>query len=130
MGLIMADIFDRAAPWTRLILEKKVPPPRGLNLSWMARLSGGLWTLTTLFVMVSFFENHLTFIPLICVAIWGALNLRILLFYQRSGGIRLALGAAAWLWLYYGYSLLGACIGTVDWFTRGMKQEWMKTRPS
>lgn len=102
-GLLRSDIFDRAVPWTRLILQQG-RVPRDLNLAGRQRASAlAAWV----------FVAALAFAPFVSVAIWpaaaaafvlGLLNWRLGVFMYRAGGLVFAVRAALMFVLYLLYS--------------------------
>lgn len=108
-GLLRSDIFDRAVPWTRLILQQG-RVPRDLNLAGRQRASAlAAWVLVA----------ALASAPFVSVAIWSAaaaavvlalLNWRLGVFMYRAGGLVFAVRAGlmfAW-YLLYSSAVFGA----------------------
>jgi glycosyltransferase involved in cell wall biosynthesis len=112
-GLLRADIFYRAVPWTKLILETR-NLPRDLNLTYSAQLSAGLvGLLVVLAALLSFSGVALTqwIAPAVLLTILAAivmilliLNWRVYFFFGRKRGLRFAAGAVIAHWFYYLYS--------------------------
>lgn len=103
--LLRADIFDRAIPWTRLIL-RETQLPSELNLNVRSRLSAvAAW-------------SGLAFLPLalrwpwavagtvLALALVAVLNADLYRFFGRQGGFRFAVGSAGLHLLYLLYSSL------------------------
>ncbi len=116
-NMIQTDIFCRAIPWTKLILETR-NLPRDLNLTSGARLSAGLvgvlsmgWAilfLQTAGILPSLTVPHtlaaelavVTFI----VAALVALNWDVYSFFARKRGLWFAARVVPLHWFYYLYS--------------------------
>jgi len=102
-GLVRSDIFDRAVPWTRLILQQG-RVPRDLNLSIAQRASAiAAWVLV----------GSLVAAPFVPWALWlaagaavgcGLLNWRLGAFMYRTGGFGFAVRAGLMFVLYLLYS--------------------------
>ena len=104
-SLLKTDIFDRAVPWTRLILRQGRLPAT-LNLDLTSRLSTLLaWTELALLVLGFWhFSAWLAFI--LAFGMQGLLNYRLYQLFSRKGDLRF-LGAAIGLHhLYLLYSSL------------------------
>jgi len=116
-NMIQTDIFSRAIPWTKLILETR-NLPRDLNLSSGARLSAGLvgvlsmgWVilfLQTAGILPSLTIPH-TFPAEIAVvasivAVLVALNWDVYSYFAKKRGWWFAARVVPLHWLYYLYS--------------------------
>jgi glycosyltransferase involved in cell wall biosynthesis len=124
VGLLKADFFYRALPWTELIWrDRKLT--NDLNLQVSSRISviltysillavlGALWWPGTL-VLASLLAIPLT-----------AINAQLYSFFRRKHGIMFALKTIPWHWLYYFYSGLAFAIGTVRHLSQ--KKPWTNT---
>ena len=111
-SLLRADIFDRAVPWTRIILNSG-QVPRDLNLNYASRISSvlvGLLTALGLSLPVIFASGwrHL-FLPavaavaVICVVLLF-LNWDVYRFFWRKRGLWFAARSVIAHWAYYLYS--------------------------
>ncbi len=111
MGMVKADFFYRALPWTELIWrDRKLN--NDLNLQVSNRISviltyavllavlGTCWSLSCLLLA------GLLAIPLL------AINAPLYQFFYRKHGIVFALKTIPWHWLFYFYSGLAFAIGT------------------
>jgi len=108
--LLKSDFFDRALPWTELILRDKVFVA-DLNLTWRSRLSVGCaW-----FVVLATIG-----LPLVPSLLWPGLaaagglivlNRQLYQFFWRKRGAWFALRAVPWHWAYLVYSGLAFAIG-------------------
>jgi glycosyltransferase involved in cell wall biosynthesis len=112
-GLLRADIFRRAVPWTKLILETR-NLPRDLNLTYAAQVSSlliGFLLVVLLPLLLWSIAGGLEHLAariagvVACVlAALVALNWDVYAFFLRQRGWRFALGAMLAHWLYYLYS--------------------------
>lgn len=110
-GMIRTDVFDRALPWTELILTHR-DLPNDLNLSVSARWSG---------VLVMVFGTSMSLFPwvpslgtLSMLSVLGlvGLNADLYRFFWKQRGITFALRAVLLHGLYYAYSSLAFAAGT------------------
>ena len=115
-SLLKSDFFDRALPWTRLILRER----RfiwDLNLKLSSRISV-LLTYGLLFTMLwtAWWKGS----PLLSAVLLAALlliNAPLYLFFHRKRGLAFALRVIPLHWLYYFYSGLAFAIGIArNWF--------------
>lgn len=104
-SLLRTDIFDRAVPWTRLILSTS-RVPSDLNLDYKSRLSTLLlWAfLFCLFVGIWFQVSWIGALLLLGLLI--AINFPLYHFFYMRNGFRFALGGIALHLLYFLYSSL------------------------
>lgn len=112
-SLIKTDIFQRAVPWSRLILERKLLP-RDLNLRFRDRFSTALVGIIIIaaFIYILGLFTHVDFIPngyllltaLISLSVILILNRGLYLFYLRKRGLGFALLSIAMHLLFYVYS--------------------------
>lgn len=104
VSLIQSDFFDRAIPWTELILREK-SFPNDLNLKISSRLSILLvYLILALSLGLFIFEPvSFPFIALPMIALF-ILNLPLYNFFQKKRGLGFALKAVFWHWFYYFYS--------------------------
>lgn len=112
-GLLRADIFYRAVPWTKLILETR-NVPRDLNLTYASQVSAALVGLLVVVAgLLPFSAAGLTkwMTPAILVAVLATvgvillmLNWRVYAFFGRKRGWPFAAGAVLAHWFYYLYS--------------------------
>ncbi|MFN2531100.1 MAG: glycosyltransferase family 2 protein [Pyrinomonadaceae bacterium] len=102
-SLLRADLFDRALPWSRLILKDGVILD-DLNLRLSERFCAGLvMTAASLLVLAYFFPALLLGIP---ISLTGVVFLKrsLLSFFYARGGAKFALTSCAMLIGYYFYS--------------------------
>lgn len=64
VSLVKTDVFSRALPWTRLILQAK-SLPNDLNLQSSQRVSSALLGLLLLFLAINLFRDNVILLPLL-----------------------------------------------------------------
>jgi GT2 family glycosyltransferase len=111
-SLVRTDIFARAVPWTRLILQQGALPS-GLNTDRNSRWSAAMAGLLAAGVVLGAASASLGRWPVVLAALGSAalaatvlalLNRRLYRFFAGHGGSRFALGAACLHALYLLYS--------------------------
>lgn len=127
-GLLRADIFLRAVPWSNLILQTR-NLPADLNLTLSARLSAvlvGLLVADVLAVPLVVlawhpwkFEAILLGVLVGVVLLLFALNWQVYSWFAARRGWRFACGAALAHWAYYFYSGVVFVLCTVAHTLRG-----------
>ncbi len=106
---LRTDIFARAVPWTRLMMNEGGKVPNDLNLDWKSRASAVCAWLAVLCCVALFFVASSSHRVLEVTAV-GALgivlfcNAALSQFFWRRGGIGFALGASALHFCYFLYS--------------------------
>lgn len=110
VGLLRSDVFDRAIPWARLIVERDGWID-DLNLCrrdrWSAALTFGLVAclgLTPVEPLVAALGAPLAGLLVV-------FNRDFYSFLRRRRGVAFALGAVPLHWLYFAYSSLALCVG-------------------
>lgn len=102
LGMLRTDIFQRAIPWSQLLLRER-RMDNDLNLRTASRLSGALaWSLLAALAATGVWPVAL-YPAGLAVASLLALNFPLYQFFLRVRGLRLALMAIPWHWLYYVY---------------------------
>ena len=111
-SMIKTDIFCRAVPWSKLMLEagKTV---NDLNLKKSHRISTGLVALSLMMVPFSLLKIQVLYLIAVCLIIILGLNWNLYRFFFRKRGITFAAAAVPMHLLYYLYS--GAAF-TGCWF--------------
>jgi glycosyltransferase involved in cell wall biosynthesis len=107
--LLWSDFFRRALPWTRLILHTG-RLENDLNIDRISRLKVFLsYGLLGALGLSGWWSGGLVLAGIL-VATLLALDVRLLRFFWKKRGLRFAITAIPWLWLYYGYC--GLAFGT------------------
>ena len=124
------DIFKRAVPWSRLILETR-SMPNDLNLAWRSRTSACL--VATVLVLASVLTAHLAGFPLKREPLMASLiavdacclillNRRLYGFFLRKKGLPFAAGAILMHWIYLFYSATTFCLcWLAEYFRFGLR---------
>lgn len=100
---LRTEIFCRALPWSRLILEKQVLI-NDMNLKWSDRLSAVLVGLLVISLLLVVWEPRLVLLSIGILLAILILNREILLFFYRKKGVLFAAMTVPWQLLYYFYS--------------------------
>lgn len=103
-GAVHTDIFRRALPWARLIVNRE-GLDTGLNLGWGERLRAGLAGLWALSLLLMFFVSGLwgwALILLPCLVLVA--NARLFMFMTEAGGVSFGLKAVALHQIYLIYA--------------------------
>jgi GT2 family glycosyltransferase len=103
IGWLKSDIFDRAIPWSRLILREGTLNT-DLNLNWQNRLSAIVaWAFVLCFVM-GFFLPLLWIISGCCMVAIVTINRNMYRLFTHKGGFFFAIAAVFFHFLYSLYS--------------------------
>jgi GT2 family glycosyltransferase len=111
-SLVRTDVFQRAIPWTQLILRTGYVP-RDLNLTWASRVSAALVVAIGLLVvslvailagMVKWPISEFAFAFLFAASMLLLLNLGLYRLFWRKRGLTFTLGAILTHWAYFLYS--------------------------
>lgn len=106
-SMVMTDIFRRAVPWTRLILESRDLPVT-LNLDWGNRICGAAALFSAGLLPLGIVTRSwwpLVAVPIVLLAMAG-MHLDFYRLCLRRRGMSFALAAFALHWLFYLYSTL------------------------
>jgi GT2 family glycosyltransferase len=117
-SMIRTDIFCRAVPWTRLILESK-EAPHDLNLKWGQRLSVVLAGLSYLFLFLAPFRLELLELSAGTLAGVIVLNRDLYAFFFRQRGLFFTTACIPLHLLYYLYSGVTFLYVWLDFQVRG-----------
>ncbi|HEV7374329.1 MAG TPA: glycosyltransferase family 2 protein [Pyrinomonadaceae bacterium] len=101
--LVRTDIFDRALPWSQLIMEDG-GMIRDLNLRMSDRISTALGGLAVALFILSYFHTVLLAGMLAALTAVFILNLRFFRFFKERRGVWFSVKAFVMLVLYYLYS--------------------------
>ncbi len=110
-GLVRADVFQRAVPWTRIMLQRRIFQ-RDLNLRGNNQASLVV-VLLMLFapVLTGYLFPGLAATEATLLVVFILLNRRFLSFLWRARGAGFALRSVPMLWLQYFYSGIGLLLG-------------------
>jgi glycosyltransferase involved in cell wall biosynthesis len=103
MSLLRSDIFDRALPWSRLILERG-ELANDLNLQVKDRASTALVGLMLLTLLLSVFQPAALLVAFMMLLALFFINHRLVSFFSKLKGPGFVAGAFAMQLLYYFYS--------------------------
>lgn len=111
-SLLRADIFHRAVPWSRLILETR-HLLNDFNLHTSARVSGGLSCLALALLPFLPLRPRLFYLVILSLIVLLTLNRTLYVFFIKRKGVGFAARAFPLQWLYYCYSTItfGVCVG-------------------
>ncbi len=121
ISLIKTDFFQRALPWSKLILTGKVFI-NDLNLNYSSRLSvmlvfillASILSILPILLLKSFYFPFLLIIVLICAVGLTMLNISVYKFFLNKRGLIFTLKVIPWHWLYYFYSGIAFIIAILE----------------
>lgn len=117
-GLVASDVFHRAIPWTRALLQLR-HFRANLNLQANAFLGAVVALSVPLAGAASWWLGAAGLGASIALAaLWGGLHRHFLTYAWRVWGRRGAVSSAALLYLYYLYSVVGAAAGVIVFVLR------------
>jgi glycosyltransferase involved in cell wall biosynthesis len=102
-SLIRTDIFDRALPWSQLIMEDGAMI-NDLNLRVSDRVCTALCAFALALLPISYFYKPLLIAALLALTTVFLLNLRLQRFFKRRRGLWFSVRSFGMLVLYYLYS--------------------------
>ena len=109
-GLVRSEIFNRAMPWTRVILASGRMPD-DLNLKWSGRVAvASACGLGAALIASPWFASA-RFAAVAFAAVEVAVDLPLATFLQRARGPVFAARALAWQWVYYVCAAAGFGMG-------------------
>jgi GT2 family glycosyltransferase len=112
-SLLKADFYDRALPWTRLIWRDG-RFINDLNLQTSSRISVvSVYSLVLSLILACWWSSALM-LTVFCALTLLGLNASVYRFFYHERGMRFAMQAIPWHWLYYGYSGLAFAIGSLQ----------------
>lgn len=121
-SVVRTDIFCRALPWSRLIVESK-KLPNDLNLGWEQRASAALLGLAVAFLFFGVFGAAWLLASGVLFLAVVFLNRDLYGFFYRQGGLFFALGSILLHFLYYLYSTLSYL---AVWAVYRLKSSWAR----
>jgi hypothetical protein len=109
-SLIRTDIFSRAVPWTRLILESQ-GMINDLNLQKSQKISAVLLLLAILTLPLSILNYKLVFLVFLLLAGVFIINYKLFLYFYKLRGLKFVIMSFMFHLLYYFYSsvVFGLC---------------------
>lgn len=116
LNLLKADLFYRAIPWTKLLLQQdKVP--NDLNLKIQNKICVALSFCLPIFLGLSYW-NIWSLLPFgIVLGLFLFLNYPLYYFFHQKRGKRFLLKALPWHWLFYVISGLGFILGHISHYS-------------
>jgi len=145
-SLLHSDLFERGLPWTVLLWREsrarrtseplfatgdllRLPDPAlarrpfllDLNLQTSNRLSVALAALLAVLVGLLPWQPRLWPLLLLPAVALLALNWQLYRFFTQRRGLAFTLAVIPWHWLYYFYNNLSFGVGTLLYFTRGVR---------
>lgn len=116
-GMLRTDLLARAAPWTRLILQRGVLRD-DLSTGWSARGSVVTALALPIVLVASFWIPALLPLAAACGLLLVGLNASFYRFLLRKRGSLFTLRALPWHWAYYVCAGLGFGVGALSHLTR------------
>jgi glycosyltransferase involved in cell wall biosynthesis len=123
-SMLHADIFCRAVPWSKLILESD-SMLNDLNLQTTDRISAGLLGMSLLMLPFSVIKPQLLLLIGAMLAMIPILNHKLYRYFFRRKGLAFAILAFPLHLLYYLYS---AVTFVLCWFTYFFRQQFLRKR--
>lgn len=125
-SLVRADIFRRAVPWSRLLLERGRPLTNDLNLRWTERLSATATIAALALLPFALAFPFLIALALLLLTIVFVLNRKLYLFFLRRRGPGFLAGAVLLHLFYYCYSSAAFALCWLSHIT-GIKKTTMES---
>jgi glycosyltransferase involved in cell wall biosynthesis len=114
-GLFKCDFFDRALPWTELILRDR-SFINDLNLRFSNRLSVILTYVLLVALIGCFWRSGFFAVAGVSALSLFLINIPLYRFFFRKRGFWFMIGTIPWHWFYYFYSGLAFTIGFSQFF--------------
>ena len=114
-SLLKSDFFDRAIPWTVLMLKNK-ENTSDLNFKISHKLSAAVVMVLLLFILISIINFWAIPAVLVLLLLYLALNLDVYQFYFQKRGLLFSLKVIPLHILYYVYSSIGFVAGTLKYY--------------
>jgi glycosyltransferase involved in cell wall biosynthesis len=111
VSLVRTDVFQRAVPWTSMLLRNKGQGGSELNLGWKARASVVSVYLAILAAIASLFLPWAWILAGASIVLPLALHSHLLAFFRRRGGAVFLFFAIPLLLLYFFYCGVGFVLG-------------------
>jgi GT2 family glycosyltransferase len=116
-GLVRSEIFDRALPWTRLILASGRMPD-DLNLRWSGRVAVAVACGLGAALVASVWLPWARPVAVLLAALEIAIDAPLARFFHRTRGPAFAARALAWQWVHYLCSAAGFGMGVATHLVR------------
>lgn len=120
-SLLKTDFYDRALPWTRLMLKNKWLE-NDLNLSRRSRASAAASYLLLISLLLSIVQPWLLLAAAALAATLVYVHRVMLGFFARKRGWLFAAGCAVWHWFYYLYGGAGFVLGALLYYLDALFQ--------
>ncbi len=116
-SLIRTDFFQRAMPWTELLLGRK-SVGRDLNLGITYKASIVISYLLCLAMALAIYQRQALLAGVILLICFVAINWSLLYFFYRKRGLLFTLGCVCWKFVYDLYSGAGFICGALRFSLR------------
>jgi len=113
-GMVRSDIYDRAIPWTMLLMSRG-KEEKTLNLQWQHRFSAGLVLLLIIALLTSLFEPLALLPALAAAAILVWINRSFYVYLARLRGGLFTLKAIPVHWFTLSYSAVVYAIVSINY---------------
>jgi glycosyltransferase involved in cell wall biosynthesis len=131
-GVIASDVFHRAVPWTRAMLQMRTYR-KDLNLRSGALLGGLVSVAIPATAIASIWVGPLLLLLAgALVVLWFMLHRRVLSYFARAWSVRGAAASAGMLYLYYWYGFAGSAMGAAAYVLRRERRSalnWLHFEP-
>ncbi|MHC5065819.1 MAG: glycosyltransferase family 2 protein [Planctomycetota bacterium] len=117
-SMLVTDFFQRALPWTELILKAK-SMPKDLNLDQSSRISVALTGLIPIALLAALWWTGALWIALALFLVLLAINWHVYRFFFRKRGLWFALRVIPMHYQYYFYGGMAFAIGTLRHWLSG-----------
>lgn len=130
VSLVRTDLFDRAIPWTTLLLANRGRGSSELNLSPRYRICVASIGLAILALFGGFFFPLLWIAIPFLLAVPVILNFRLISFFSHRRGSTFASSTIPLLWLYFFYCGLGFVLGLLSYLREKPTQRFSPNPPN
>ncbi len=127
ISLIKSDVLNRAIPWTKLMLDRKVFK-RDLNVKMNNVLSVPVAFLILFNLPLIYFLPKSAFVFVLLTGLFLLLNQRFFRFVLKEKGIRFTIKTVLMNWFSYLYSGVGLIIGVVSFLNESYLKPRLQTR--
>jgi len=109
--LVKTDVFDRAIPWTKLLLSNQSNVINDLNLQTASRISIVATYGLLLFTLASFIKGEFTLLIFMSALVLMFINWDVYRFFYIKRGFTFMARSIGMHWFYYFYSGLAFVLG-------------------